>query len=68
MNYDDFNHHHLGNVTIGNDVFIGMKVVVVRPIDIGAGSIVNKNIPTYTIWGGNPARLIKKREITIIQE
>ena len=28
---------------------------------IGARSLVTKNIGPYEIWGGNPARLIKKR-------
>lgn len=27
---------------------------------IGAGSLVTKDIPPYEIWGGGPARFIKK--------
>ncbi|AFB31660.1 MULTISPECIES: LbetaH domain-containing protein [spotted fever group] len=28
---------------------------------VGARSLVTKNIGAYEIWGGNPAKLIKKR-------
>jgi acetyltransferase-like isoleucine patch superfamily enzyme len=69
-NYNDFDHQYLGNVYIGHDVFIGMNTVIVKPVNIGEGSIIGanavitKDIPPYTIWGGNPAIFIKKREIT----
>ena len=59
-----------GKVTIGDNVFIGMNVVFVKPVKIGDGSIIGANsvvindIPPYTIWGGNPAKFIKNREIT----
>lgn len=42
------------NTLIVNAVTIGDNAV------IGAGSIVNKDIPAGEIWGGNPARFIKK--------
>jgi acetyltransferase-like isoleucine patch superfamily enzyme len=67
--YDDFDHQYTGMVKIGNNVFIGMNVIIVKPISIGDGaiiganSVVTKDIPPYTIWGGNPARFIKTREI-----
>lgn len=44
-----------GDVVIGNDVWIGNGAV------IGADSVVTKNIGPYEIWGGNPAKLLKKR-------
>lgn len=56
-----------GDVVIGNDVWIGngatimSGIVVADGAVIAAGSIVTKNIGPYEIWGGNPARLIKKR-------
>ena len=54
-------------VKIGNDVWIGCKVVVLPGVTIGngvvigAGSVVTKNIPDYEVWGGVPARKIKSR-------
>ncbi|MCJ7813712.1 glycosyltransferase, partial [bacterium] len=47
------------HVTVFDGVQIGRHVVV------GAGSIVNKNIPDYAIAAGSPAQIIKKRKIRI---
>ena len=67
--YPDFDHQYLGNITIGDHVFIGLNVAIVKPICIGNGSIIGansvitKDIPPYTIWGGNPAKFIRNRDI-----
>lgn len=42
------------NTLIVNAVNIGDGAV------IGAGSIVNRDIPAGEIWAGNPARFIRK--------
>ena len=53
--------------TIGNDVWIGNRVMIKAGVKIadgaviGMGSIVTKDIGPYEIWAGNPARLIHKR-------
>lgn len=60
---------------IGNDVWIGDRVLVKAGVSIGngcivgMGSVVTKSIPDYEIWAGNPAKFIKKRfEDPIIKE
>lgn len=54
-------------VKIGSDVWLGEGVSILNGVTIGDGAIVgansfvNKNVPPYTIYGGTPAKLIKKR-------
>ncbi|PFD98436.1 acetyltransferase [Bacillus cereus] len=56
-----------GDMVIGNDVWIGMDATIMPGVKIGDGaiiatkSVVTKDIPPYTIVGGNPAVEIKKR-------
>lgn len=56
-----------GDTVVGNDVWIGMEAFIMPGVKIGAGavvaarSVVTKDIPPYTIVGGNPAKPIKKR-------
>lgn len=55
-----------GGVTIGNNVWIGDKVTILPGVTlgdgvvVGANSVVTKNIPSYCIVAGNPARIIKQ--------
>lgn len=59
----------VSTVCIEDDVWIGANSVITAGITIGkhsvvaAGSIVTKNIPPYSVVGGNPARIIKKYDI-----
>lgn len=54
-------------VIIEDDVWIGRNCVILPGVKIGKGSIigansvVNKDIEEYSIYGGVPAKLIKKR-------
>ncbi|MDH6525578.1 acetyltransferase-like isoleucine patch superfamily enzyme [Polynucleobacter sphagniphilus] len=52
---------------IGNDVWIGIGACILRGVKIGDGAViaanavVTKDVPPYSIVGGNPAILIKYR-------
>lgn len=52
---------------IGNDVWIGARVTILRGVTIGDGAVVasdavvTKDVPPYAIVGGVPARIIRHR-------
>lgn len=58
---------HRGDITVGNDVWIGYEAVILAGVTIGDGAIVGtralvtKDVPPYTIVGGVPARPIRRR-------
>jgi len=57
------------NIVIEDNVWFGDRVIVVGNITIGegaiigAGSVVVNNVPKCAIVGGNPARVIKYRNL-----
>ena len=59
--------HSKGDTVIGNDVWLGRDAVIMPGIHIGDGAVIAAeavvvtDVPPYSIYGGNPARLIKKR-------
>lgn len=56
-----------GDTIIGNDVWIGANVTIMPGVKISNGAIiatnatVTKDVEPYTIVGGNPAMVLKKR-------
>lgn len=54
-------------IVIGNDVFIGTNVTIKDGVNIGHGAVigassfVNKNVPNYAIFAGNPAKFLRYR-------
>ena len=57
-----------GEVKIGKNCYLGANVVICQPVTIGdnsavaAGAVVTKDIPPGEIWGGVPAKFLKKVE------
>jgi acetyltransferase-like isoleucine patch superfamily enzyme len=53
-------------VIIGNNVWVGMHSIIMKGVHIGdnsiiaAGSIVTRNVPCNSLFGGNPAAFIKE--------
>ena len=53
-------------IKICNDAWIGMNVIVLKGVTIGegavvgAGSVVTKDVPAWTVVAGNPAKVIKQ--------
>lgn len=53
--------------TIGSDVWIATNAMLKAGITVGTGAVigmgavVTKDVGPYEVWGGNPARCIKKR-------
>ena len=53
-------------VTIEDDVWIGFNSTILKGVTIGrgaivaAGSLVTKDVPPFTLVGGNPAQVIRK--------
>jgi bifunctional UDP-N-acetylglucosamine pyrophosphorylase/glucosamine-1-phosphate N-acetyltransferase len=64
-NFDGVNKNH---TEIAADVFIGSDTMLVAPVKLGqgartgAGAVVTKDIPPYTLAVGIPARKIRKLE------
>ncbi len=56
-----------GDTVVGNDVWIGQNVTILPGVHIGDGaiiganSVVSKDVQPYTVVGGNPIKLIRRR-------
>lgn len=55
-------------VTIGDDAWIGTRVIILPGVSvgkgaiIGAGAVVTKDVPEYAVVAGVPAKVIKYRK------
>jgi acetyltransferase-like isoleucine patch superfamily enzyme len=64
-----------GDVSIGNDVWIGTEAMILSGVTIGDGAVigaravVSRDVPPYAVVTGNPAKIVKYRfdETTIEQ-
>lgn len=56
-----------GDIIVGNDVWFGYDTLIKGGVTIGdgaiiaAGAVVVKDVPPYSIVGGNPAKVLKMR-------
>jgi len=56
-----------GDTVIGHDVWIGYNATIMPGVNVGSGaviatqSVVTKDVPPYSVVGGNPATIIKYR-------
>ncbi len=56
-----------GPIIVGDDVWFGTNTIILSGIKIGkgaviaAGSVVTKDVPPYSVVGGNPAKVIRYR-------
>lgn len=64
-----------GDITIGNDVWIGYGATIIGEVKVGDGAIIGArslvvdDVPPYAVVGGVPARVIKYRfEKNIIEK
>lgn len=61
------NIHRSNGVRIGNDVWIGVRAIIMGGVTIGdgaivaAGAVVTRDVPPYAIVAGVPARVIRLR-------
>lgn len=62
--------HDKKHTRIGNDCWIGAHAVILPGVSVedhsvvGAGSVVTKNVPAWSVVAGNPAKVIKSRRET----
>jgi virginiamycin A acetyltransferase len=56
-----------GDTIVGNDVWIGYECLIMPGVKIGNGaiissrSVVTADVAAYSIVGGNPAKLLRRR-------
>ena len=59
-------------VTIGHDTWIGARTTILPGVTIGnycvvaAGSVVNKDVPDYTVVAGVPAKKVKNLDLEVL--
>ena len=59
--------HVGGNIILGDDVWVGANVVITRNVSIGAhsiigaGSVITRDVASYSIVGGVPGKTLRSR-------
>lgn len=67
-NMDEQGFDDLKEVHIGDNVWIGARVIILPGVNIGegsvigAGAVVSKDVPPFSVFVGNPGRVVKYRK------
>lgn len=67
-NMDEQGFDDIKEVCIGNNVWIGARVIILPGVTIGegsvigAGTVVSKDVPPFSVFVGNPGRVVKNRK------
>lgn len=60
----------VGDIVIGEEAFIGAKAMILPGVSVGegavlgAGAVAAKDLEPWTVYVGNPARALRKRELS----
>ncbi|WP_147078441.1 CatB-related O-acetyltransferase [Methylobacterium haplocladii] len=60
-------HASRGDVTIGNDVWLGSGCMILSGVTVGDGAVVaaravvTRDVPPYAVVAGNPAKIVRRR-------
>ncbi len=58
----------VGDIDIGEEAFLGVRALIMPGVKVhagaivGAGAVVTRDVPAWTVVAGNPAKVIKARE------
>jgi len=68
LDHDTISEVDSNPLRIGDDVWLGARVIVLPACKeigngavVSAGAVVSKDVPPYTVVGGNPAQAIRRR-------
>lgn len=67
-------YNRVETVIIEDDVWIGRRVIILPGVRIGkgsvlgAGTVIARDIPSYSVVVGNPAKVVKNRKVSLVDK